>query len=169
MSHPKAGRPRGQAPKPEVLEKERQVVALRAQGMTWAQIADSVGYADASGSRDAYMRAASRVVVDDINEMRNLELQRLDNIQSAHWLNAMGGDVSAANLVLKVIESRRKLLGLDAPTNINVKAEVISYDPDSIQAELSRLYSAYALTSNSEPANEVGETTSPTEPDTTGN
>lgn len=167
MAHPKSGRPRGQAPKPEVLEKERQVVALRAQGRTWLQIAEEVGYADPSGSRDAYMRAASRVVADDINEMRTLELQRLDNIQSAHWLNAMGGDVPAANLVLKVIESRRKLLGLDAPTNINVKAEVISYDPDSIQAELARLYNTYAIANDSQPQNEVGETPSPTEPDTT--
>ena len=153
--------------KPEVLDKEKAVVSLRREGKTWDEIADLVGYGHKTSAQKAYQRAASRVLAEDVEALRELENERLDKLQNANWDKAMMGDVQAGTLLLRVFESRRKLMGLDQPTNINIKAEVISYDPDSIQAELSRLYNTYAIANDSQPQNEVGETPSPTEPDTT--
>ena len=48
-------------------------------------------------------------------EYRELELARLDALQAAHWPQAVAGSVRSADLVLRVIDRRIKLLGLDQP------------------------------------------------------
>lgn len=45
----------------------------------------------------------------------HLELARLDRLQAAYFDGAIAGDVSAANLVLKVITRRSAILGLEKP------------------------------------------------------
>ncbi len=130
-------RPKGQAPKPEVLEKEAQVVALRREGMTWDTIAQAVGYADPSGAHAAYMRASARIVKEDIDAIRDMETERLDMLQGAYWRQAMMGDVPAGMQVLRIMERRAKLLGIDQP--IRQQVEVISYDADGIDSEVARL------------------------------
>ena len=45
--------------------------------------------------------------------VRELELLRLDSILLAHWLNR--SDPRSADTILRVMERRAKLLGLDAP------------------------------------------------------
>ena len=42
-----------------------------------------------------------------------MEMLRLYELQRAFWPKAMAGDFRAAHLVLKVIDSRMRLLGLD--------------------------------------------------------
>lgn len=169
-------RPKGQAPKPEVLQKEAQVVALRREGMTWDTIAQAVGYADPSGAHAAYMRASARIVKEDIDAIRDMETERLDMLQGAYWRQAMTGDVPAGMQVLRIMERRAKLLGIDQP--IRQQVEVITYDADGIDSEVARLVrlleSAEPTTSN-EPNNEsdsgedgqMAETPSESEPTTT--
>jgi hypothetical protein len=130
-------RPKGQAPKPEVLDKEAQVVALRREGMTWDTIAQAVGYKDPSGAHAAYMRASARIVKEDVDAIRDMETERLDMLQGAYWRQAMMGDVPAGMQVLRIMERRAKLLGIDQP--IRQQVEVISYDADGIDSEVARL------------------------------
>lgn len=130
-------RPKGQAPKPEVLQKETQVVNLRRQGHTWDQIAQIVGYKDPSGAHSAYMRASARVVAEDVEAIRQIETQRLDMLQSAYWIQAMSGDVPSGLQVLRIMERRSKLLGLDQP--VRQQVEVTTYDPANIDAEVAKL------------------------------
>jgi hypothetical protein len=122
------------SPDPEVLEREQQVVKLRRAGHTWDEIANLVGYAYPSGSRDAYMRAASRVVSEDVKAIRELETERLDNLLNAVWADAMTGDIPAGTQALRIMERRAKLLGLDQP--VKIQAEVVTYDADSIESRL---------------------------------
>jgi hypothetical protein len=49
----------------------------------------------------------------------------------------MMGDVPAGMQVLRIMERRAKLLGIDQP--IRQQVEVISYDADSIDSEVARL------------------------------
>lgn len=130
-------RPKGQAPKPEVLQKETQVVALRREGRTWDQIAQIVGYKDPSGAHSAYMRASARVVAEDVEAIRQIETERLDMLQSAYWTQAMSGDVPSGLQVLRIMERRSKLLGLDQP--VRQQVEVTTYDPANIDAEVAKL------------------------------
>jgi len=49
----------------------------------------------------------------------------------------VAGNLRAADFVLRVIDKRAKLLGLDAP--IKVQAEVVTYDGSDLDAEVERV------------------------------
>ena len=149
--------------KPEVLEREQQVVALRAQGFTWEQIASHVGYNSASSAHSAYLRAAKRAVIDNLETIRDFEGQRLDIAQTAIWNEVLQGDIPAINTLLKIMERRAKLLGLDQP--IRQQVEVISYDGNSVRSELERIL---AVAGDSSTSSIVASEPSETEPVTTG-
>jgi hypothetical protein len=156
------GKPKGLAPKTETLEKEQEVVKLRRGGMTWDMIAQRVGYASPSSARQAFERANLRVIRDDVEALRVLEEDRLDILQTAYWGKALAGDLQAAQYVLKVAESRRKLLGLDQP--IRQQIEVVTYDANSIESELARIYSTLAQPAHSDKALSLGSSASSPEP-----
>jgi hypothetical protein len=130
-------RPRGQAPNPIVLDKERQVVALRRAGLIWADIANQVGYSSPSGASEAFYRASYRVVKEDIETLRELENERLDYLFAAVWERALAGDNQATETCLKIMSRRSKLLGLDRKPETRQETAQ-TYDVDSIQYELQR-------------------------------
>lgn len=45
--------------------------------------------------------------------MRALEILRLDSLQAGLWDKAMLGDARAASAILRIIQQRVRLLGLD--------------------------------------------------------
>jgi len=137
MAHTKQNRPQGRSPKPEVLAKEAEVVKLRRGGLTWDMIAKQVGYSNPSGAYDAYMRASARIVRSDIEDIRRTEEDRLDLAQAAIWGKVMGGDIPAVQALIRIMERRAKLLGLDQP--IKQQIEVTTYDGDTIDREVARL------------------------------
>ena len=50
--------------------------------------------------------------------LRTLEALRLDEIQAKIWDKAIAGDYRAVDRVLRIMERRAKLLGLDAPVKV---------------------------------------------------
>lgn len=134
-------RPRGKAPNPTVLDRERQVVSLRRRGLTWQDIADKTGYSSPSGASEAYYRASYRVVSEEVEAIRELENDRLDLLFSAVWEQALAGDYKATDTCLKIMCRRAKLLGLDAP--VRQKIEITpTYDKSTIEEELQRIIQA---------------------------
>jgi hypothetical protein len=130
--------------KPETLEKERKVLEYRRGGLTFDLIAERLGYASASGAHKAYLSACNRIVYEDVVEVRKSEMDRLDIAQAAIWgdlTDTQNVDAGTrARLVLaliKIMERRARLLGLDMPTKAQV--EVSIYDRDTIDAEVQRL------------------------------
>ena len=125
-------------PDPAQLDRELKVLELRRAGLTWQRIAEEVGYADHSGAYMAYKRAMKRVLQQPAEELRNAELDRLDRLQLAIWQKAMRGETNAIGTVLRIMERRARLLGLDAPQKI--QAEVMNYDAGSgsLDAEVER-------------------------------
>lgn len=125
-------------PKPEVIDKERQVLELRRGGATYDEIARATGYATAQGASLAYSRALKRTLMDaGSEELREMELDRLDRLQRAHWFKALAGDEKATDRVLKIMEHRARYLGLYAPAKLQVEATI--YDPTTIEGEVQRL------------------------------
>ncbi len=100
--------------------RESKVFELRIQGFTFEQIAVEVGYQGASGAWQAYKRAKESFIFESVEEVRQLELMRLDEMMFALWDRAIGGDLPAASCVLKIMDRRAKLLGLDKPEKIEV-------------------------------------------------
>jgi hypothetical protein len=137
MGHNKHMTRRRRTPDPDTLLKEQEVVKLRRGGLTWDLIAERVGYKYPAAAQQAYMRAAARVVQDDIETIRRVEAERLDIAQSAIWGGVLSGNLPAVQTLIKIQERRARLLGLDQPTRI--QAEVMTYDPDDVRATLATI------------------------------
>ncbi len=61
----------------------------------------------------------ARGVMDESAEkLRQLELERVDELYDANYERAMAGSKDAAEICLKCIEKRSKLLGIDAPAKV---------------------------------------------------
>lgn len=141
-------------PSPELVDKEVRVLELRRMGFTWARIAEQVGYADHTGAYAAYKRAIKRTQQQPADELREQELDRIDRLQLALWPNAMKGNAQAVSTIIRLMERRSKLLGLDMP--IKIEQEVTTWNgEDSIDRavrDLATLLRANATTSASESA-----------------
>ena len=106
-------------PDPELIEKQLRVLELRKAGLTWEAIAAEVGYADHSGAVYAFRAAIKRVLQVPAEEVRSLEMERLDKLWEAVYSKAALGDIAAITAALKIMERRSRLQGLDAPTKIS--------------------------------------------------
>ncbi len=108
----------------QALERQRQALELRKEGKGFVEIAAKLGYKGPSGAHQAVMRALRRTLQEPCDELRRLELERCDALLAGLWPKAKKGHVASVDKVLKVMERRAKLLGLDAPTKIDIEAEV---------------------------------------------
>ena len=105
-------------PSPELVDKEVKVLELRRAGLTWQRIAEETGYADHTGAYAAYKRAIKPTMQQPADELREQEVDRIDRLQLALWPKAMKGDERSISTIVRLMERRAKLLGLDAPTRI---------------------------------------------------
>lgn len=156
-------------PSPGLVDREIQVLNLRRSGLTWSRIAEEVGYADHTGAYAAYKRAIKRVMQQPVEELRTQELDRLDRLQLATWPAAMKGDTRAILTIVRLMERRAKLVGLDKP--IKIEQEVTTWDGnesiDRAVRDLANLFIANNGDSGSESSLAVE--TSETESTTSGN
>jgi hypothetical protein len=121
----------------EMRRRDARVYELRIQGNTFEQIASEVGYSGPSGAWQAHQRIKSEWIFESIEEARQLELMRLDELQVAVWDRAIKGDLPAAHCVLKIMDRRAKLLGLDKPEKVEVNKWDIN--AEDLDAEVERI------------------------------
>ncbi|MCE0488146.1 hypothetical protein [Ornithinimicrobium sediminis] len=93
-------------------------LAMRAQGMTYQEIADELGYSNRGAVHHVIHRALQRQATEAAEELRYLENTRLDALQQSLWGAAMDGDVEAATAIVRIIAARVRLNGL-AGADIN--------------------------------------------------
>ncbi len=97
---------------------EAECLRLRLDGLTHREIAAQLGVAPST----AFKRVAHALGevnarnAEQAEDLRVLEMLRLDELQNAVWERAIEGDDKALGRVLAIMERRTKLLGLDAPT-----------------------------------------------------
>lgn len=120
MAGKKQGQGESKASERRVLATGRQAQALklRAAGTGYEEIARAVGYANASGAFKAVVCGLKKTLAEPANELRTLELKRLDNYLLAISKQVQSGDLKAIDRAIKISERRSRLLGLDAPTKI---------------------------------------------------
>jgi hypothetical protein len=121
----------------EMRRRDARVYELRIQGNTFEQIACEVGYSGPSGAWQAHQRIKSEWIFESIEEARQLELMRLDELQVAVWDRAINGQLPAAHCVLKIMDRRAKLLGLDKPEKVEVNKWDIN--AEDLDAEVERI------------------------------
>lgn len=103
-------------------QRQAEALRLKATGLTYEEIARWTVdggerlYANASGAWKAVDRALSEQVAHGVERLRELECQRLDSLTSALWPKRASWQT--AETLRRIIETRCKLLGLNAPTVI---------------------------------------------------
>ena len=148
-----------------LYDREAECLRLRRAGLTLDEIATRVGYNSSASVHYALKRLNERIVREDVDEIRNLEGERLDLLQAANWDNAMQGDVPAGALVLRVMERRAKLLGLDMPIRVQQEVTVWNGDGD-LDAEIQSLIQRFGKVDERSGVLADGESTTGTTPPT---
>ncbi len=98
-------------------QRREEALRLRIAGLRYRDIGERLGIT---------MQAAHHLVVKALEEsraraaesadqLRDLELQRLDVAQSVIWRYVLEGDMGAIDRLLKIQQRRAALMGLDAP------------------------------------------------------
>jgi predicted transcriptional regulator len=106
-------------------ELEASAVEMRKRGATYMQIAKTLGVAD-TVVFDYVSKALARLnthTTEELGVLRQMELQRLDSLMFSAWAAAQRGESRAIETVLKIMERRAKMLGLDAPTKLMLSSE----------------------------------------------
>lgn len=114
-----------------VAEKRRQALELRKAGVGYEQIALKVGYSGPGAAYREIHAALREITREPAEELRTLETERLDRMLMGLWEKARSGDLKTVDRVLRIMERRSRLLGLDAP----VKATLSSFDDFTAQPD----------------------------------
>ena len=101
-----------------------QALDLRKAGATYEQIARSCGYAGPSGAYQAVQRELQRTMQEPADDVRQLEIMRLDDLYRAMVPKALKGDTWSVDRCLKIMERRAALLGLDIKPEANMGAQL---------------------------------------------
>lgn len=114
-----------------IAAKEKAALALsaRKEGKTYEEIAKEVGYSSRQNAYKAIKTALLEVIREPAEEVIRLELERMDAMWGITYLNAQTGDPQAIASCLKIMDRRAALLGLDAPKQTKIEANVTSVMP----------------------------------------
>lgn len=130
----------------ELLDEQRrlQILNMRVAGFSHSQIAQAVHLSPNNISQIiAKELAKTRALADQaLEDLRSLEVARLDEAVRALWPKAMTGHPRSIEIILKVMERRAKLLGLDAPerqVTLDLTESLSSLTPQELTAEAQRL------------------------------
>lgn len=95
--------------------KRARAVELLAQGCSYEEIAQAVGYTNRGSAHRAVSKALAEREIEAVDELRAMELDRLDALHAAHWHAALAGDSAAAGILLKISAERRRWYGIEKP------------------------------------------------------
>lgn len=141
-------------------ERDASAVELRRRHLNYKQIAAQLGYASLSSAYDAVQRGLADQCAEASDEVRRMELDRLDDIArgfqrvfaTRHYAASVTGKIArhpetgepliddgpviqAGLALLRVMERRAKYLGLDAPAKSRI--EVVG--AEQVESEIARL------------------------------
>ncbi|MCF8786881.1 hypothetical protein [Rhodococcus ruber] len=123
----------------EDRERQRRALDLKREGYTWAEVADMVGYASKQSAQRGVERLLDRIEAEDVDLYRAVEGARLDAAWREQWAHlaamnksgtpaAVTASAAAVSSLVRISERRSKLLGLDAPTKVDVGSSSIDLD-----------------------------------------
>lgn len=145
---------------PQVVATDARAAELRGQGLTYRAIAREMGWS-VSSAHDAVQRAYRQTLTEPAEQARAVELARLEDAHEAalavllrdhitvshgHVVKDDQGNpiiddgpvLQAVDRIRALSESRRKLLGLDAPARVSVDAQNLGQEVADILAALTQ-------------------------------
>jgi hypothetical protein len=122
---------KGQTPAltPQQADRYREVVRLRAAGLTFDEIAERVNYKSRSGAKEAYDRALELYGREAVDSLRQLEGERLEQLWRYTFGRILSSPdsthefVSLVNSAVRISNSRASLFGLEAPRQLQVTGQ----------------------------------------------
>jgi hypothetical protein len=110
------------SPKARGLQHQQQALELRRAGKSFTEIAQALGLGRSYTHRlvQSAMREAVAQIAQAGDELRAMEVDRLDALMVTVWPMARRGNLGAVDRVLRIMERRARLLGLDAPEVLQV-------------------------------------------------
>lgn len=98
-------------------ERTKRALELRLAGYPYEEIATAVGWKSAGTAHKAVMRALAARAAEDVDEVRALEVARLDRMLAGGvFRRARQGDDKAVETALRIMAARCRLLpGLEVP------------------------------------------------------
>ena len=146
-------------------ERERQVVQLVIRGLAWGEIARQLGMGDESTARKAFNRAIKRIPAKDVELLRKLQSERLNDARRRVYTELAGrqeqvpdptnpGQMKTVTVrptieevyagvdrIVKIENREANLYGLDAPKKSEVMAAVTgqAISDEEIDIQLARL------------------------------
>lgn len=168
----------------DVALRRAEAIKLRIAGMSMKTIADRLGYCSDIAAYNDIKRALAAATTEPVEEMRQIELARLDvlwqkamMVLARQHLSVSNGRVvhldgtpvpddapvlQAIDRLLKIQERRARLLGLDAPRQVEVVTiDAVEAEIKRLNAELAAVDAATADVERDETGEAVGAETAP--------
>lgn len=109
-----------------VAERRVEALRMRREGKPYLAIADALNYSSASSASKDVSRALESAVMEAGRATLDLERDRLDALQAILWPLAEKGDVRAARELVRLLERRARLLGLDRAAGDRLATEGVA-------------------------------------------
>lgn len=104
--------------KAETAARRAKAVSLALAGMSFEQIATECGYGSRKVAQNAVRTSLSQVQVDNVTELRQHQVAQLDRLLLGVWTNAIKGSPGHVREARKLLDSKARLLGLNAPLQV---------------------------------------------------
>lgn len=110
------------AAKARKLDQQAKAMELRRMGYGYQKIADQLdcSVSTAYGYIKEALTETKQQIEGDALELKAEEISRLDGMLQGIWQEARKGNYGSIDRVLKIMERRARMLGLDAPVRASV-------------------------------------------------
>lgn len=130
------GEPMAGARRLTATETQRNALEARKVGATYRQIASGLNIT-VSSAHKAVQVALRKTLQEPADDVRALELERLDAMLWSLRRPLADGHLGAIDRALKIMDRRAKLLGLDAPTKQQIAVAAPALEPAPLALDLS--------------------------------
>lgn len=106
----------------EARDRQARALELRLTGMPYEDIAKALGYADRATAYRACTAVLDRHEAESVDQMRTIEGAKLDKLDKILWPLAEQGDLAAIDRIVKVMQRRANLYGIDLAGRVDIVA-----------------------------------------------
>ena len=107
-------------------ERSAMVLDLYKRGMTMRATAEELNCTESQVGNDirSYIDELRRMGLQSAAQYRQVQLERIQDSVRAIWPMVLAGRMEAINTLIKLMEREARLLGLDAPTKVDLTAKI---------------------------------------------
>ena len=114
---------------------EQEALRLRLAGAQYSDIAEQIGYRNASDAKKAADRAFKRLHLEPTEQQLRLALARYERLLLSVWVPATNGVIAAVREARACQDAITKLLGLNAPEKFHISWDEIIEDTRKLARE----------------------------------